>query len=123
MVRELTCIGCPLGCPLKVTIEGDVVTCVTGNTCPRGEKYARKECTSPERTLTSSVRVIGGNLEVVPVKTKGEIPKELIFLCMKALKDIEVQAPVKEGDIIIENFHNTGISVVATRDVEKNSYC
>lgn len=119
MVRELTCIGCPLGCPLKVTIEGDVVTCVTGNTCPRGEKYARKECTSPERTLTSSVRVIGGNLEVVPVKTKGEIPKELIFLCMKALKDIKVQAPVKEGDIIIENFHNTGISVVATRDVEK----
>lgn len=119
MIRELICIGCPLGCPLKVTIENNEVTSVSGNTCPRGEKYGRKECTSPERTLTSSVKVIGGNLEVVPVKTKGEIPKDMLFSCMKALKNVEVQAPVKEGDIIIDNFNNTGISIIATREVEK----
>ena len=40
---ELTCIGCPLGCPLNVTLEGNEVTEVTGNTCVKGEIYAKKK--------------------------------------------------------------------------------
>ena len=66
-IRELTCIGCPMGCQLRATLEDGVVTAVTGNTCPRGDAYARKECVHPERTVTGTVRVLGGPLPVVPV--------------------------------------------------------
>ena len=70
-IRELTCIGCPMGCQLRATLEDGVVTAVTGNTCPRGDAYARKECVHPERTVTGTVRVLGGLLPVVPVRTQG----------------------------------------------------
>ena len=50
-IVELTCISCPLGCPLKVETdnEGKVLS-VTGNTCKRGEDYGRKEVTAPTRS-------------------------------------------------------------------------
>lgn len=70
-IRELTCIGCPMGCQLRATLEDGVVTAVTGNTCPRGDAYARKECVHPERTVTGTVRVLGGPLPVVPVPDAG----------------------------------------------------
>ena len=78
-IRELTCIGCPMGCQLRATLEDGVVTAVTGNTCPRGDAYARKECVHPERTVTGTVRVLGGPLPVVPVRTQGEVPKEKVL--------------------------------------------
>ena len=74
-IRELTCIGCPMGCQLRATLEDGVVTAVTGNTCPRGDAYARKECVHPERTVTGTVRVLGGPLPVVPVRTQGRCPR------------------------------------------------
>ena len=73
--RELTCIGCPLGCQITVTMENGEVKDVAGYTCARGEKYAREEVTNPTRTVTSIVRVEGGNLAAVSVKTKEVIPK------------------------------------------------
>ena len=59
--RDLTCIGCPLGCQITVTMENGEVTDVKGNTCPRGDKYAREEVTNPTRVVTSIVKVEGGN--------------------------------------------------------------
>ena len=115
--RELTCIGCPLGCAITVTMDGSTVTAVTGNTCPRGEAYARKECTNPTRIVTSTVRVKGGHLPVVSVKTASDIPKGKIGECVKALKDICVEAPVHIGDIILENAADTGVNIIATKDV------
>ena len=49
--RDLTCIGCPLGCQITVTMENGEVTDVKGNTCPRGDKYAREEVTNPTRVV------------------------------------------------------------------------
>ena len=43
MIKELTCIRCPIGCSLQVEMNGDEVVNVTGNNCPRGAEYARKE--------------------------------------------------------------------------------
>ena len=74
--RELTCIGCPLGCRLTVSLEGRQVTAVEGYTCKRGKDYGEKECTHPVRTVTSSVPVDGGVLPMVSVKTAADIPKE-----------------------------------------------
>lgn len=115
--RELTCIGCPLGCAVAVEIEenGQIVN-VTGNTCKRGDDYARKEVTNPTRIVTSTVRVEGGTSDMVSVKTKTDIPKNKIFACMEGLKGVCVKAPVHIGDVIVENIAGTGVDVVATKE-------
>ena len=114
---NLICIGCPLGCPLTVEMEGSEVKAVSGNTYPRGDAYARKEMTNPTRIVTSTVRVAGGRLAMVSVKTASDIPKGKIFDCVKALKDVEVKAPVKIGDVIVENVAGTGVNIIATKNV------
>mgnify|MGYP000732052492 FL=1 len=116
--RELICIGCPLGCALTVSMEGAEVVSITGNTCKRGDVYARKEVTNPTRIVTSTVRVTGGSEAMVSVKTKEDIPKGKIFDCVKALKNVEVAAPVHIGDVLVKNVAGTGVDVIATKNVE-----
>lgn len=116
-IKKLTCINCPVGCSLKVEMDGENVICVSGNTCRRGEIYARKEVTNPTRIVTSTVKVVNGTSGTVSVKTKEDIPKEKIFVCVQALRGIEVQAPVHIGDVILENVAGTGVDIVATRNV------
>lgn len=114
---ELTCIGCPLGCPLTVTMEGNEVVEVKGNTCPKGAIYAKKEVTDPTRIVTSTVRVTGGSSPMVNVKTASDIPKGKIFECVEALKEIVLTAPVKIGDVVLADVADTGVAVVAARNV------
>ena len=116
--RELTCIGCPMGCPLIVTMEADEVISVTGNTCKRGDVYARKEVTNPTRIVTSTVRVSGGDADMVSVKTKEDIPKDQIFTCIRAMKGSTVPAPVHIGDVVLHDVAHTGVDVIATKNVE-----
>ena len=116
--RKLICINCPLGCPLTVSIDQGSVVSVSGNTCPRGEAYGRKECTGPTRIVTSTVRVTGGRLPVVSVKTASDIPKDKMAECIAQLKNVSVSAPVHIGDVILENAASTGVSIVATRNWE-----
>ena len=112
--RELTCINCPMGCQLSVTIDGENIT-VTGNTCPRGADYAKKEVTDPRRTVTSSVRVTGSEEKRVSVKTKTDIPKDKIFEVMDVIRKISVSAPVAIGDVICDDIAGTGVPLVATK--------
>ena len=96
--RELTCIGC-----ITVTMENAEILDVTGNTCKRGDAYARKEVTHPTRIVTSTVRVSGGTIPMVSCKTKEDIPKEKIFAIINALCGITVPAPVSIGDILVQD--------------------
>lgn len=115
--RELICIGCPMGCPLTVEMNDGEVVSVTGNTCKRGDIYARKEVTNPTRIVTSSVIVENGSLAAVSVKTKEDIPKGKIFDVMKALKNVKVSAPVHIGDVIVKDVAGTGVDIVATKEI------
>lgn len=117
--RKLTCIGCPMGCPLTVFLEDGKMVSVTGNTCKRGEIYAEKELTNPTRIVTSTVKVNGGVLPVVSVKTQEDIPKELIFKCMDELAWVTLEAPVEIGEIVIEHVAGTMVNIVATKRVDK----
>ncbi len=117
--KTLTCIGCPLGCQITVELEDSSVKSVTGNTCPRGDAYARKEVTAPARIVTTTVRVSGGEIPVVSVKTAGEIPKGKIYDCVRALKGIEVPAPVRIGQVILTDAAGTGVNIVAAKNVAK----
>ena len=115
--KELICIGCPLGCNLTVEMDGGQVVSVNGNTCKRGDDYARKELTDPRRIVTSTVPVAGGNLPVVSVKTASDIPKGKILECLCALKGVTLTAPVQIGDVIVENVADTGVDMIATKSI------
>lgn len=115
--RELTCIGCPLGCAVTVTMEKGEMLEVTGNTCKRGDAYARKEVIHPTRIVTSTVKVSGGTTPVVSCKTRSDIPKDKIFDCVSALARVTVPAPVAIGDVLLPNAAGTGVDVIATRAV------
>ena len=115
--RNLTCIGCPMGCQITVTIENGAVVDVKGNTCKRGDLYARDEVTNPTRVVTSIVKVKGGNLAAVSCKTASVIPKSKIFDILAEIKPVVVEAPVKIGDVIVANVAGTGVDVVATKNI------
>lgn len=114
MKYDVTCVVCPLGCKMTVT-KMDNGYSVSGNTCKRGEKYGVEEVTNPKRVVTSTVRLKGSYLNLLPVKTNGSIPKGLIFDVMDALDKITITAPVKVGDIIIKDVLGTGIDIVSSK--------
>lgn len=114
MKRNLTCIVCPMGCSIEVELEGGNVVSVTGNTCKRGEVYAKNECTNPQRTITTTVKCKNG--AVVPVKTDRTIPKEKMAECMKIINAASPDLPISVGDVIIENVF--GSNVVATANMK-----
>ena len=117
-VRKMTCIICPKGCELTVTLgEGGEVKSVTGHTCKRGEAYAIAECTHPVRTLTSTVRAESGG--VYPVKTDKAIPKELLFEAMGVINGLCVSDDLEIGDAVIEDLLGTGARVVITGKLSK----
>ena len=117
-IRNLTCIGCPMGCPLTVKLEDTEVISIEGNSCTRGAVYGKKEVTNPTRIVTTTVRVSGGTEPVVSVKTKEDIPKDKIFACIRAMKEITVPAPVHNGDVVLHDAAHTGVDVIATKNVE-----
>ncbi|MGN0055774.1 MAG: DUF1667 domain-containing protein [Atopobiaceae bacterium] len=115
--RELTCINCPMGCQVSVTMEDGVITSITGNTCPRGAAYARTEVTDPRRVVTTTVPVDGSPTERrVSVKTAQAIPKGLVFDCVRVLSGVRVKAPVRIGDVVLPDVCGTGVDVVATKN-------
>jgi CxxC motif-containing protein len=91
---------------------------VTGNFCPRGAQYAKEELTAPTRMLTSTVRVEGGRLPLLPVVSAKKLPKERVVDCAEALRSVSVKAPVHAGDVVAANILGLGVDVVASRDME-----
>lgn len=119
----LTCIICPMGCSMEVEVETNAsgqkkVLSVKDNGCKRGEQYAAKEVQNPTRTLTTTIKVEGGELPLVPVKTAGEVPKASLLQCMEVVRRASCKAPVKRGDVLIYDLLGTGVNVVACADIK-----
>ena len=112
-MKELICIVCPQGCHLKVDEENGFT--VTGNSCPRGAEYGKLELTRPTPVVTSTVRCGGGLYPRCPVKTDRPIPKGQMLEVMAALEGVTLTAPVRVGDVVIENICGAGANIVATR--------
>jgi len=117
--KQMNCIVCPLGCKLTVELDSGKVLSVTGNACPRGEKYANEELTAPTRMLTSTVKITDGILPLLPVVSEKPLPKDKVLDCAIKLRNVIVHSPVKQGDIIVPNILNLGINIIASRSMEK----
>ncbi|MGX7030104.1 DUF1667 domain-containing protein [Vagococcus zengguangii] len=115
-MADIICIVCPKGCHLQVDEENGYK--VTGNNCKKGVVYGQQELINPVRTITSTCKITHAMLPRVPVKTTEAIPKGKMMDVMHQINHIELEAPVHIGDVIIENVSDTGINVVACRDME-----
>lgn len=114
MQKSLTCIICPRGCSLEVTINGDEIL-VEGQSCPRGKTYAIDECTHPMRTVTSSIRVKNRPNTMVSVRTSAPIPKDKIFEVMESIRKAEAITPIHIGDVLLSNVFDADI--IATKEI------
>lgn len=115
MIKKLTCIECPKGCTLSIDIENCRVVKVSGNECPKGEKYAVSEVENPIRVLTSAVLAEGLPIKMVPVRTNKPIPKAKILGAMVEIKKIRLKSPVAIGEPIAKNFMGLGVDLIVTR--------
>lgn len=119
-VKNLTCIVCPIGCRLEVTLDdaGKPVK-VEGNTCKRGADYAVNEFTDPRRTLTTTVKICGSAADkFLPVRTSSPIPKPRMFEAMEAVNRLTAKAPVRVGDVICKDFVEAGIDLIACKNID-----
>ncbi len=114
--RQIICTCCPMGCHMEVTLEDGKVTDVVGNTCKRGAAYAVDECTNPKRTLTTTVKTDKGH--PLSVKTAEAVPFGKLFEAMRALAAVTVKTPVHIGDTVVADLCETGIAVVATKNLD-----
>ena len=113
-MKEMVCIVCPRGCHLRVDDEMNV----TGNSCPRGAKYAISELTHPTRMITSTVRVSNRDNMVASVKTSEAIDKARMFDVIKEINKTSVKAPCKVGDILIKNIFDSGVDIIITKEID-----
>ncbi len=121
---QFNCTTCPSECLLTVEVERDAngavaaVRSVTGNSCPRGDKFAHQELTCPMRVLTTTVAVSGGDEALLPVRTAEAIPLELHAQAMALIRSLVVDVPVRMGDVILPNLLDTDINLVASMDID-----
>jgi CxxC motif-containing protein len=119
-IKKLICISCPKGCTLEVTVEGDTVLKVDGESCKKGVDYAKEEISDPRRMIATTVRVKNGFHPLVPVYSQQPIPKPMIQDVLKELRKVELTAPVKLGSVVLENVLKTGVNIIASRDMPKS---
>lgn len=121
---QFNCTTCPSECHLTVEVERDAdgavveVRSVTGNNCPRGDTFAHQELTCPMRVLTATVAVSGGDGALLPVRTTEAIPLALHTQAMDLIRGLVVEAPVRMGDVVLEDLLNTGIDLIASMDID-----
>ncbi len=111
--KTITCIMCPNSCEITYDLEGGM--------CGKGPEYVKNEILNPKRTLTSSVKVTGGAIPLVSVKTTNGIPKEKLMDAMKLIAELGATAPVVPGQILCKDFMEEGTDLVATKAVKRYS--
>jgi len=117
--KKFICIRCPRGCEITTTVDGYTIDQISGNICKMGIDYVKNEIEDPRRILTTTVKVKNGVHPLVPVWTPTAIPKNKIFDLVKKLRDIELQAPVNQDEIVLKNISNLNIDVVTSGKVDK----
>lgn len=121
MIKEITCVVCPIGCSMIVSGEVEGIIEIKGNQCKRGAEYGKTEFIHPVRTLTSSVLVKKGEKTLVSVRTDYAIPKEKMVECMQIIQELKVEAPIKMHQVILKNIADTGSDLIATSSIKEGS--
>jgi CxxC motif-containing protein len=114
--KELTCIGCPMGCRIVAELEGEKMISIEGYSCNIGKKYAQEELTLPTRMVTALMKVQGTH-QPLSVKTSQPILKSKIFDCLQEISSRTVMRPVAIGQVVIKNVCGTSVDILATKEL------
>lgn len=115
---EIICVACPKGCRLEAVRKKDGEILVNNAGCKRGQEYAVGEINDPRRMVASTVRVKNGLHPLLPVYTSAPFPKGQIQKLLAEIRKVQLSAPVKMNQVVIENALGTGINVIASRDLK-----
>jgi CxxC motif-containing protein len=118
MKKTIVCFICPNSCALSVTEDGGGIQ-VENNRCGRGVEFAAKELRDPERTLTSAVRISGGVIPLISVRSDGFVKKAELKNLVKELDGMTVQAPVQRGQVLCPAMGANKVNIIATKTVER----
>jgi CxxC motif-containing protein len=111
------CVTCPVGCDIEAVVQDGQLLKAEGQACKRGVAFVQEELTNPRRMFTSTVRVRGGSLPLAPVRSSQALPKQLLLPTAALLRGLELQAPISQHQMIVHNVLDTGIDIIATRDI------
>ena len=123
MTNKLVCIVCPTACKISISEKKQGEYEVTGNKCEKGKAYALQEIKNPVRIFTTTINIKGGKVKRLPVRSKEPVPKNIITELIKPVREIQINAPVKRGDVIIKNVFGSGVDIVASRSVDTDGDC
>ena len=121
MEKKIICIKCPKGCEIITTYDGNEITELFGNSCSLGPVYAEKELNNPERTITTTVKILNALVPLIPVWSENPVEKASVIDIVKFLKNKVVYAPVQKGQILFKNILNKNINIISSCSVEKIS--
>jgi CxxC motif-containing protein len=119
VIKVIRCIVCPTGCEIQVKQDSEGQINFEGYTCKRGLEYAQQEFYEPKRILTTTMRVENGFLPLIPVRTDKSIPKDKLKDSLEEIAKKKIKAPVKSGDVLIENILGLGANIIASRNMAK----
>jgi CxxC motif-containing protein len=119
MESKITCIICPIGCEVTILHKEGIITNMEGHQCKKGIEYVKEELFDPKRTLTTTMIVRDGELPLVSVKTNRPIPKDRLFEVMDCISEIEIDAPLEIGDVLVESVLGLDADIVATKKVDR----
>lgn len=117
--RKFVCIICPNGCEIDASVEDGKILSITGNKCKKGEEYVVQELTDPRRTISSSVLIEGSFLPLCSVRLTKPVPKKEIFRVMEEINKVHLKAPVRAGDVVIQDVCGLGSDVIVTKNMER----
>ena len=117
-LTEIICIQCPVACRIKLSIsDAGAIEDITGYQCKEGKKYAPQEYKSPERVFSTTVRTEKSERPVLPVRSNGSVPRQMVTQCVRFLAHVKVQPPLSMGDCVVSNILDTGVDVICTDDL------
>lgn len=119
-MKELTCIVCPNGCRIVAQMQ-DGQYVFSGNRCARGLEFAGTELTAPMRSITTTVRTVFQEMPALPVRTKGEIPKEMTADIMRELAKVLISEKIGIGETVAADILGSGVDVIATSNQLKSA--
>ena len=117
--RQFVCITCPMGCNIEAVVRDGQAVSISGARCKRGAEFVREELTAPKRMLTTTVRVRGGVLPLVPVRSSAPLPKARLLEVAAHLRQVVLDAPVEEHQVVCANVLDTGVDMIASRALKR----
>lgn len=97
--------------------DGETIVELDGATCTRGGDYDQGRLTDPWRMVTTTLRATGGLHPLLPVHTSVPITQARVFDLREALRQVQVDASLRVGQVLLEDILGAELTVLASREV------